>query len=162
MHSGHNVCIDCITQCNSKCPGCRTRIVAGTPHRIYLGAEDIAQHLEIPTVEVATRPKFEDAVTKIEKERGKPLAQCFEDMCQANVELLEEIQQLKRSLQKAKRESEAQAAETAEKDETIVRYKTAYQRKKQETRDLQEAKGADERKVRFRRVKRAAGTHINV
>ncbi len=49
-----------------------------------------------------------------------------------------------------------------DKDETIVRYKTAYQRKKQETRDLQEAKGTDERKVRSRRVERTAGTHGSV
>ncbi|KJA21029.1 hypothetical protein HYPSUDRAFT_756731 [Hypholoma sublateritium FD-334 SS-4] len=153
LHCGHNVCIDCITQCNSKCPACRTRIVAGTPHRIYLGVEDIAQHLEIPTVKVEARTQPEKAAIKVEKERGKPLVQCFEDVCEANAQLLEEIQQLKRSLQKAKRESDAKSAEIEGKDETIVRYKTAYQRKKQEVQDLQEARGADERKMHLLNAK---------
>lgn len=160
--SGHNVCIDCITQCNSKCPGCRTRIVAGTPHRIYLGVEDIAQHLEIPMVKVAPITQPENVAVKIEKERGKPLVQCFEDVCQVNAQLLEEIQQLRRSLHKAKRDLEDKSAEIAGKDETIVRYKTAYQRKKQETLVLQEAKGADERKVRSRRVTQIVNAHRSV
>lgn len=140
------MCLDCITKCASKCPTCRTRIVPGTPHRIYLSPEELAQADEVPSIKPLSNSLSEKHFTVDQHGFNASIHTC-EGTCATIETLRNDVRDFERRLQIADGDRQSAQIEAQEKDDTIQRYKSSYLRKKKEVQELQSAKEADERQV---------------